>query len=165
MRGDEARKRVVKKVKRHGKVRRVKRVKHFWTCDPVAPAAATPTAPPATAPAPPPSEEPTANALGITARDKTGEYGYTLSKPEVPSGKLTVQLQNQGEDPHDLNIAPVGDEAHPQQISPVPPGSQKTSTFELPPGTYRLWCDLEGHDAKGMHAELVVGQGTSSSAR
>ncbi len=156
-------KRVTKKVKRHGKLRREKRTKNFWTCDPVAPAPAAPTAPttpPPATPTPPPAEEPEANALGVSARDKAGEpFGYRLSRENVKPGKVIVQLQNDGEDPHDLNIAPLGDESQPLQISVTPPGSQKTSTFELPEGTYRLWCDLEGHDAKGMHAELVVGGG------
>ncbi len=150
-------KQVTKKVKRHGKVRRMKRTKHWFTCEPVAPAVpATPAPPAAPTPTPPPAEEePTGTALGV----KAVEYSYTLSRSEVPAGKVTVQLQNFGEDPHNLDIAPAGEEAHPEKISTVVPGSQKTATYELPEGTYRLWCDLEGHDEKGMHAVLVVGGG------
>jgi len=148
--------RVVKKVRRHGEVRRVKRVRHFWTCKPL-PATPDPL-PPAPGPilAPPPvgeSPEPTVSAIGVKAE----EWSYTLSRPEVPAGEVVVELNNMGEDPHDLNLRPEGGEDPALQI-PITPAQQQTSKrFTLPAGTYRLWCDLDGHDEKGMHATLVVG--------
>lgn len=35
-------------------------------------------------------------------------------------------------------------------------GKSDQGTIELPAGTYRLYCDLPGHESAGMHAELVV---------
>jgi len=35
-------------------------------------------------------------------------------------------------------------------------GSTDTGTIELPAGTYELFCDVAGHEAAGMKADLVV---------
>lgn len=35
-------------------------------------------------------------------------------------------------------------------------GKSAEGTIELQAGTYRLYCDLPGHESAGMHAELVV---------
>ncbi|HEY1286234.1 MAG TPA: hypothetical protein VGF04_09110 [Solirubrobacterales bacterium] len=146
-------KRVVRRVKRHGRVRRVRRTRHWWTC--VAPPPQPSTAAPA--PAPPSGGEPQPEIahLGV----KSQEWTYTLSRPEVQAGEVAVELNNQGEDPHDLNLLREGDEGPPLSI-PVTASLQRTTKrFTLPAGTYRLWCDLPEHDELGMHATLVVGGG------
>jgi plastocyanin len=150
-------KRVVKQVRRHGRLRKVARWKVWWTCD----AVSTP-APPATpapipvapvAPAPPPVEpEPEANRLAVKAQ----EYYYVLSRPKVKAGELTIELNNQGEDPHNLNIQRQGDAGEPLQIAKTDSLQRDVATFELSPGTYRLWCSLPEHEEKGMHTTLVV---------
>jgi len=154
-------KRVTKKVKRRGKVRRVKRTKRWWTCVPVPASTAAPPviAPPP--PAPPPTEEeagPRLERLGVKANDRQLPWSFTLSRPQVPAGELIVELQNQGEDPHDLNLELEGSSAgDPLQIPVTGSLEQRSARFTLPAGTYRLWCDLPEHDEKGMHAELLVG--------
>jgi plastocyanin len=35
-------------------------------------------------------------------------------------------------------------------------GNEDTGTITLEPGTYRLYCDVPGHESAGMHAELAV---------
>lgn len=35
-------------------------------------------------------------------------------------------------------------------------GKRATGSIELPAGAYRLYCDLPGHEAAGMHAVLNV---------
>lgn len=144
-----------KKVKRHGKVRRVKRTKHWWACEPAA-AVANPTPTGAsTPPAAPPTDEalPGLGHLGVKAQ----EWSYTLSRSEVAAGEVVVELNNVGEDPHDLNLRKEGDAGAPLQI-PITASLQQTSRrFTLPAGTYRLWCDLDEHDERGMNATLVVG--------
>ena len=72
------------------------------------------------------------------------------------TGELTVELNNQGEDPHDLNIRAEGDEGPPLQIPETESLQRSTAQFELPAGKYRLWCSLPEHDEKGMHATLLV---------
>lgn len=160
-----------KRVKRHGKPKKVVRLKHYWTCQeavaPVpAPAPASPTPstatpppsepipPPDAGPAPLPAPEPEANAISVTARE--GPYSYVPSRSTVRSGRLTVQLNNQGADPHDMAIQPVGGEGEAIEL-PVTPGlSQTTETVELQPGRYRMWCTLYNHAEKGMETTITV---------
>lgn len=149
-------KRIVKHVRRDGKVRRVVRKRHRWACRAV-PQAPVPIAPPAPvapppAPAPAPEPEPEANRLSVRA----SEFYFVLSRPEVRAGALTIELNNQGEDPHDLNLRAEGDEGPPLQIPETGSLQRSTAQFELPAGEYRLWCSLPEHDGKGMHATLLV---------
>ena len=145
---------VIKKVQRHGRVRRVKRVKHWWTCE-ARPATSTPAAIPPAPPSPPapPTEEPQPQAyLGV----KAIEYSYTLSRPEVDAGEVTIELNNQGEDPHNLVLEHEGSADPPVEIPATPSLSQESARFTLSPGTYLLFCSLYKHEAKGMQATLVV---------
>jgi plastocyanin len=146
---------VVKQVRRHGRLRRVKRVKHWWSCDaqPTTLPLAT-TVPSLPLPAPPPAEEPRAEIshLGV----KAVEYSYTLSRPEVSAGEVIVELNNQGEDPHNLVIEHEGTGDPALEIPSTPSVSQASATFTLPPGTYHLDCSLYKHEARGMEATLVV---------
>jgi plastocyanin len=152
-------KRVFKRVKRHGKVRRVSSVKHAWSCDPVAtpsPAPQPTPEPVAPAPTPAPNPEPApTNRLGV----KSAEYSYTLSRPSVSAGEVTIELSNFGEDAHNLNLQREGSEDPELQIPETPSQQHQTAHFTLTPGTYRLWCSLPTHDEKGMHATLVVSAG------
>jgi plastocyanin len=150
-------KRVVKQVKRHGRLRRVVRHRHWWTCEPVAPAptpAVTPVPAPDVPPPPPlaPDPEAEANRLGV----RSLEYYFVLSRPTVRAGDVTVELNNQGEDPHNLNIQREGVAGEPLEIPETPSLQRNVDHFELTPGTYRLWCSLPEHEEKGMHTTLVV---------
>lgn len=90
---------VSKHLRRHGQPRRVKRVKHWWTCEAQPSLLQQPGLPVEPAPAAPPGEpEPEVGHLGV----KAVEYSYTLSRPEVNAGEVIVELNNQGEDPHNL---------------------------------------------------------------
>jgi plastocyanin len=145
---------VVKRVRRHGRLRRVRRVKHWWTCEAqpsvLQPQPALPVIP---APAVPPDEEPEVGHLGV----KAVEYSYTLSRPAVDAGEVIVELNNQGEDPHNLVLEHEGTADPELEIPSTPSISQASSRFTLSPGTYRLYCSLYKHEAKGMEATLVVG--------
>lgn len=146
---------VVKKVKRHGQPRRVKRLKHWWSCDDQPQAFA----PPAALPLPPaPSAEeaqPQGNRLGV----KAVEYSYTLSRPEVSAGETIIELNNQGEDPHNLKLQLEGSEEPPLEVPTTATLEQTSAHFTLAPGIYHLYCSLYKHDAAGMNATLVVAPG------
>lgn len=151
-------KRLVKQLRRHGQRRRVKQVKRWWTCDarpatftpdPVLPVQPTPTTPVVEEP------EPQLSHLGV----KSVEYSYTLSRPEVGAGEVIVELNNQGEDPHNLVLEHEGTEDPELEIPSTPTVSQASADFTLTPGTYRLYCSLYKHEAKGMEATLVVSGG------
>ncbi len=149
---------VIKHPRRHGRPRRVKRIKHWWTCEAqpslLQPQPALPLSP---APVVPASEEPEAEIghLGV----KAVEYSYTLSRPEVSAGEVIVELNNQGEDPHNLVLEHEGTGDPKLEIPSTPSITQSSAHFTLAPGTYRLYCSLYSHESKGMQATLVVGGG------
>jgi plastocyanin len=150
-------KRVVKRVRRHGKLRKVVRRRHRWVCVPVSavslPAPVPPAPDPLPLPEPEPEEEATANRLSV----KSVEYAFTLSRPSVQAGAVTVELNNQGQDAHDLNLRREGDdEGVPLALPETQSLQHSVAHFELEPGTYRLWCSLPTHDEEGMHTTLVV---------
>lgn len=147
-------KRVVKRVKRHGKVRRVVRRKVRWVCVPVAAAPVVAAPAPATSapPAPDPEPEPEANRLAV----KAAEFYYVLSRPSVKPGAVTIELNNQGEDPHNLNLRLEGDEGEPLQIPETDAEERSVAEFDLPAGKYKLWCSLPEHEEQGMTATLQV---------
>lgn len=145
----------IKHLRRNGRQRRVKRVKHWWSCEaqpslfqpqPALPSVPTPAAPPSEEP------EPEIGHLGV----KAVEYSYTLSRPEVSSGEVIVELNNQGEDPHNLVLEHEGTGDPKLEIPSTPSVSQASAHFNLAPGTYRLYCSLYSHESKGMVATLVV---------
>jgi plastocyanin len=144
---------VVKHLRRNGHLQRVKRVKHWWTCDHQS-AAFTPAAPLLPVATAPPAEEPLPAVahLGV----KAVEYSYTLSRPEVDAGEVIVELNNQGEDPHNLVLEHEGSADPSLEIPATPSVSQTSASFTLSTGTYRLYCSLYKHEAKGMEATLVV---------
>lgn len=149
---------VVKHLRRHGKWRRVKQIKRWWTCDPrpalLAPSPALPVQPtPEASPAEEP--QPVIAHLGV----KAVEYSYTLSRPEVNAGEVIVELNNQGEDPHNLVLQHEDSEDPELEIPSTPSVSQANARFTLSPGTYLLYCSLYKHEAKGMQATLIVGGG------
>ena len=148
-------KRVVKKVRRHGKLRRVVRWRRWWTCEPpaVAPVPATPGPVSPAPPSGPGSEpEPEANRLAV----KSVEFYFVLSRPSVKAGEVTVELNNQGEDAHNLNLRREGDEGEPLQIAETASDQRSVASFDLPAGKYKLWCSLPEHEEQGMSTTLVV---------
>jgi len=146
---------VFKLVRRHGHRRRVKRIRRWWTCN-AQPAVVPPQTliPDPPSPALPSGEEPAPENrhLGV----KAVEYSYTLSRPEVSAGEVTVELNNQGEDPHNLVLEHEGSADPNLEIPSTPSLSQESASFTLSPGTYRLYCSLYTHESKGMQATLVV---------
>ncbi|HSS04076.1 MAG TPA: hypothetical protein VLK89_02660 [Solirubrobacterales bacterium] len=154
---------VVKHLKRGGRVQRVKRVKRWWTCDGQPAVSAPPAAPPALPALPAtetlPFEEPKPEGPVSNLSVKAVEWSYTLSRPEVASGEVIVELNNQGEDSHNLKLQREGSEEAPLAVPEAAAEGRTTARLTLPPGTYRLYCSLYQHDEKGMHATLVVGGG------
>jgi plastocyanin len=170
-------KRVVTRVRRHGKRTRVVHVKHYRTCRKVAvPSESPPTTPTITAPAPsptptptpPPTEppvvptpEPEANAVRVTATETGNPYTYVPTRPTVHSGQLTVQLVNEGADPHDMYMQRVGPHGEPEEAeikisTKTEPGGQETKSVVVQPGTYRMWCTFGNHAMEGMETHITV---------
>jgi hypothetical protein len=156
-------KRVVKHVKRHGKRKKVVRLRHYWICQEVAEPVAAPPVIPAPTPTPEtpaPQPEPEANAIGVVARDANKHFSFEPTRTVVRSGKLTMQLINEGEDPHTMAIQRIGPGETPEgavtEIPATASRQQATGTVEVQPGRYRMWCTLYHHAEEGMEFDVTV---------
>jgi plastocyanin len=93
-----------------------------------------------------------ATAVGVGER----EWRISLYRNEVPTGRVKLNARNFGEDGHDLAIRTASGRVL-GAIGEVRPGRSATLSVRLrKPGRYRLFCSLEGHEARGMHALLRV---------
>lgn len=124
-------KKVVKKVKRHGKIKKVVRFKKRRVCVPVKP------------PAP--------ARIGANAY----EFYFILSATSLAAGDTIAELSNRGEDPHDLHISRLDGSAE-VSIPETLPSTYARIRFNTEPGTYRLWCSLPFHAERGMDATFEV---------
>lgn len=133
------------------------------------PAPGTGTTPP-TDPGPGPGP-----TCGVAVGARESEWQVRLSRTRLCAGKVTIEAQNWGQDPHDLWIAPQGGaplwkfgEAPPHLAPGTPgaPGGIESKQLTLSPGTYELFCSLSGgtpvgtpgdsHAAAGMTATITV---------
>ena len=97
------------------------------------------------------SWHPTPARLGVQAE----EFHLVLSRPSVKAGVMEIELQNTGEDPHDLRLRKIGGH-HTFVVSVTQPGARRTIAINMKPGRYRLWCSVAGHRALGMQTVLRV---------
>jgi len=74
----------------------------------------------------------------------------------VSAGEVIVELNNQGEDAHNLVLEHEDSADPPFKLSPALPASQTSARLTLAAGSYRLYCSLDDHAAKGMEATLLV---------
>lgn len=88
------------------------------------------------------------------------EWRLELSRQSVRSGPLVLQLQNRGEDAHDLYLQRVRRDGRPLgrvlRVAVTGSGRLTTADLSLARGRWRLWCSLPGHRMAGMQALLRV---------
>ena len=117
---------------------------------------------PSTQPAPGPGpgqpggSAPEAPALSRFVSVAAREFSLTLSRPLVGAGAVTVELRNNGEDPHNLVVSPEGTYTPLASFSEIGPGTYERRAVTLAPGRYQLWCSLEFHEGLGMGTTLNV---------
>jgi hypothetical protein len=160
-----------KPIGRRGTRRRAHRGRR--ACLPAGNRRAAPGAPVGTQP-PARAQAKAASAVGVHEH----EFRITLTRSELPAGRVIVELSNEGEDPHNLELAPAVpgaaeqaagqaasghdlglaavEGATPLSFPVLRSGQRQTQALTLTPGVWRLWCSLPGHDAAGMHALLTV---------
>jgi hypothetical protein len=110
----------------------------------------TPSPAPSTAP-PEPSTIPA--RLGVVAR----EWSLVLSRSTLPAGAAVVQLQNFGEDAHNLRVERLdGASGSGFDVPLAESGEVQKASGTLAPGDYRIYCTLPGHEAQGMRARFTV---------
>jgi plastocyanin len=85
------------------------------------------------------------------------EWSLTLSRSSVRPGTLIAELQNAGEDGHDLAIQRISKApARVHRLAEQRPGSRAEIELNVSAGRYRLWCTLPGHRQRGMRTVLLV---------
>jgi hypothetical protein len=86
------------------------------------------------------------------------EYRLTLSRATVKPGRVLIELENRGEDDHDLRLQRITSkpDAPVARWALTKPGKLSELTLRLRRGRYRLWCSLPGHRELGMRATLRV---------
>jgi hypothetical protein len=89
--------------------------------------------------------------LGVRAT----EFHFALSRASIRAGRAVIQLQNFGEDSHDLRLRRIGGNRT-YAIPVTAPGKQASIQLRLLPGRYRLWCSVANHAQLGMRAVLRV---------
>jgi hypothetical protein len=97
------------------------------------------------------SWHPAPAALGVGA----SEFHLVLSRPSVKAGVVEIELQNVGQDPHDLRVRRVGG-THTFSVPLTDPGKRRSIAIRMRPGRYRLWCSVADHASLGMQAFLRV---------
>jgi plastocyanin len=104
---------------------------------------------------------PAAVALGAAARTTSvgvseREWRVSLYRTRVPTGVIRFNVHNYGEDGHDLALR-NRDGRVLATVPEVSPGEGDSLRVRVRrSGHYVVFCSLEGHEAKGMHARLVV---------
>jgi plastocyanin len=118
---------------------------------PAAAAATDAGAPATTTPETPVPVIPPRTAIGVTAR----EYRLTFNGDGIAPGTYDVQLQNRGEDDHDLVVE--RDDTHATVALGTAASLHNVSArVTLATGAYTLYCDLPGHRQLGMQGTLLV---------
>ena len=84
--------------------------------------------------------------LEVGAQDR---LRFDAESYEVAAGEVHVVYRNEGSVPHTLLIEGVDG-------FKLSVGDTDEGDVELEPGTYKLYCDVAGHEAAGMVAELTV---------
>ena len=86
------------------------------------------------------------NTVTVVANDDLsfGEDAY-----EATAGEVTFVYENSGSIAHTLLIKQVDD-------FKLAVGDTDEGSVELEAGTYELYCDIAGHEAAGMVADLTV---------
>lgn len=112
--------------------------------------------PPPPPPLPPPPDDP--RYLQVVARDSDPVlWQLQLSRPALLSGSVQVEFNNRfAEDPHDLWLR-LGAKTY--EFPTVQNGEAASRTVALTAGTWKLWCDIGGHEEQGMVAYVTVADG------
>ena len=113
-------------------------------------------APPPPPPPPPPADDP--RFVQVTAGDSDPErWTLTLSRSTLLAGTVGVEFNNRyAEDPHDLWIRRGGTTF---RFDPVDAGAAVTKELDLAAGSWKLWCEIGDHEARGMVAQITVTAG------
>jgi hypothetical protein len=103
------------------------------------------------APKPTPKPKPLAR-MQVIAR----EFSLTLSRGTLAKGIVAIELDNFGQDPHDLRVERADSPSTGFSFTLAKPRTVSSKKLTLSPGQWKLYCTLPGHEALGMSARVTV---------
>lgn len=126
--------------------------------------------PAATATAPATGTAPAKTQTVAVVLGKPNELSLVVTPTSVSAGKTTFVVTNRGEMVHEMVVVPAPDGAAALkeadgsaneagslgEAADLEPGATARMTVTLPAGRYVLLCNLPGHFAGGMWADLTV---------
>lgn len=89
---------------------------------------------------------PIAGEVTVGAQD---DLKFDAEAYDADAGCIEITYENEGSLPHTLLVKE-------QAGFKLSVGDRDSGTVELDEGTYVLFCDVAGHEAAGMKADLVV---------
>ena len=92
-------------------------------------------------------------ALTVEAHD----VEFDRDAYRIAAGPVDIEYRQQGTLPHSLVIEEPGGAAVDGFELAVGDTDADRGTVDLPPGDYVIYCDVPGHRAAGMEADLHVG--------
>jgi plastocyanin len=96
-----------------------------------------------------------AGGAGQTVDMSAVDFKFNPSDPTVKSGNVTVNLTNDGQAPHSLEIEDVNGQDE-EIEGDVSSGESGTLAVNLPPGKYEFYCPVGNHREMGMEGEITV---------
>jgi uncharacterized cupredoxin-like copper-binding protein len=119
-----------------------------------------------------PSAVPSQAAGGTAVGAQEKEFSITLDKSTLPAGDVTFSITNGGTIVHEFVVLDTDTPADqlPQasgevdedsleavdEVEDIAPGSTAKLSVNLPAGHYVVICNIPGHYAAGMHADITV---------
>jgi uncharacterized cupredoxin-like copper-binding protein len=95
-----------------------------------------------------------AAAGGGTVTLGESEFKITPKDATAKSGKVTIDVKNDGQIVHNLNVE--GNGIAEKKTADLQPGSSGKLTVDLKPGKYEMYCSIDGHRASGMEGTITV---------
>ena len=83
------------------------------------------------------------------------EFTLTFSQQAFTAGTYTFKAPNEGKFPHTISITGPGVD-NVTAGGPAQSGQEVSMTVDLQPGTYKIWCPVRDHEARGMVTEITV---------
>ena len=101
-----------------------------------------------------PASTPAPTPQTLTFRES--EFKIDPSSLTLKPGTYVFQLQDAGNFPHDLHIAPKDGGAELASSPQMKAGETASFTVTLKAGEYVIWCAVDAHRTRGMEGTITV---------
>ncbi len=95
---------------------------------------------------------------GQTVQVSAVDFRFDPPDLSADPGQISIELTNDGEAPHAIEVEGNGVE---EESDTIDPGASTTLDLDLEEGTYEIYCPVDGHKDRGMVGTLTVGAGSS----